>query len=95
MRLRGGQQQARTEGLAALLVRTRFARCPRLLAQALGTDAVTRSFQQSTTHVLLPSPDRLEVQPLLSNLEALAPRAADDAHLAGTSGSQLVRKINE
>lgn len=51
-----------------------------LFCEAIGADAVACPRQQRAPDQLLAAPDRLQVQPLLPNPDALAPGAANDRH---------------
>lgn len=52
-----------------------------LFCEAIGADAVACPRQQRAPDQLLAAPDRLQVQPLLPDLEASAPGAANDRHV--------------
>jgi hypothetical protein len=66
-----------------------------LLVEAAGADSIGSSLDQGGSDVLLPPPDRFQVEPLFANLESPAPGATDDAHLTRASSTQFHGQIND
>jgi hypothetical protein len=67
----------------------------KLFVEALGADAVARAPEKGFPDVLLAPPDGVEMQPFVSDLEAVAPGAAADAHLALAGRPQDPRQVED